>query len=69
LSLLIILSFSENMRAQTTTSGGLARVVTDPSNALVPDANVEIRDKVVRILHEARSLNGAKSWLVALPDI
>ena len=32
------------LTAQTTTSGGLAGVVTDPSNAVVPDAMVEIRD-------------------------
>ena len=30
--------------AQTTTSGGLAGVVTDPSNAVVPNADVEIKD-------------------------
>jgi hypothetical protein len=30
--------------AQTTTSGGLTGVVNDPSHAVVPDANVEIRD-------------------------
>src|SRR5260370_41774088 len=30
--------------AQTTTSGGLTGVVTDPSAAVVPDVDVEIRD-------------------------
>jgi hypothetical protein len=30
--------------AQTTTSGGLTGVVTDPSNAVVPNANLEIKD-------------------------
>src|ERR1017187_9737208 len=30
--------------AQTTTSGGLAGVVTDPSGAVVPDADVEIKN-------------------------
>jgi len=33
-----------NLSAQTTTSGGLTGVVTDPSQAAVPNANVEIRD-------------------------
>jgi hypothetical protein len=31
-------------RAQTTTSGGLTGVVSDPSHAVVPDAVVELRD-------------------------
>jgi Carboxypeptidase regulatory-like domain len=30
---------------QTTTSGGLAGIVTDPSKAVVPDADVKIEDK------------------------
>jgi hypothetical protein len=30
--------------AQTTTSGGLAGIVTDPSNAVVPNTDVEIKD-------------------------
>ena len=30
--------------AQTTTSGGLAGVVSDPSNAVVPGAHVDLRD-------------------------
>jgi hypothetical protein len=33
-----------NLSAQTTTSGGLTGVVSDPSQAAVPNANVEIRD-------------------------
>ena len=32
------------LNAQTTTSGALGGVVTDPSRAVVPDADVEIRD-------------------------
>ena len=32
------------LNAQTTTSGGLTGVVTDPSHAVVPDAVVEIKD-------------------------
>jgi hypothetical protein len=32
------------MYAQTTTSGGLAGVVTDPSHAVIPDADIAIKD-------------------------
>ena len=37
-------SLANALKAQTTTSGGLTGVVTDPSNAVVPGANVEIAD-------------------------
>jgi Carboxypeptidase regulatory-like domain/TonB-dependent Receptor Plug Domain len=44
--LLIVISprFSRELSAQTTTSGALAGVVTDQSGAVVPDADVEIKD-------------------------
>gem|GEM_PF-131171 len=46
--LLVILFFFlfsiQNSSAQTTTSGGLTGVVSDPSRAAVPNANVEIED-------------------------
>lgn len=42
--LLLVLSLSPELGAQTTTSGGLAGVVTDPSGAVVPDASVELSD-------------------------
>jgi Carboxypeptidase regulatory-like domain len=35
---------ANKLNAQTTTSGGLTGVVTDPSHALVPDAGIEIKD-------------------------
>jgi hypothetical protein len=41
---LLLLPCSHKLSAQTTTSGGLTGVVTDPSRAAVPDANVGIRD-------------------------
>jgi hypothetical protein len=42
--LLLAISFASELNAQTTTSGGLTGVVFDPSGAVVPNANVEIRD-------------------------
>jgi hypothetical protein len=44
LGLLLVMPISNLSIAQTTTSGGLAGVVTDPSNAVVPNADVEIKD-------------------------
>jgi carboxypeptidase family protein len=44
LGLLFVMPISHLLIAQTTTSGGLAGVVTDLSNAVVPDADVEIKD-------------------------
>jgi hypothetical protein len=43
-AVLLLLPCSHNLIAQTTTSGGLTGIVSDPSRAVVPDANVEIRD-------------------------
>ncbi len=40
----VSLAFSHELNAQTTTSGALAGVVTDQSGAVVPDADVEIKD-------------------------
>ncbi len=42
--LLLIFNPCKHSSAKTTTSGGLTGVVTDPSSAVVPDANVEIKD-------------------------
>ena len=43
--LLLALHLPYQSNAQTTTSGGLTGVVTDPSGALVPNADVEIKDE------------------------
>jgi hypothetical protein len=43
-ALFVAASPANKLNAQTTTSGGLTGVVTDPSHALVPDADVEIKD-------------------------
>lgn len=41
---MLVLCLSGELNAQTTTSGGLTGVVSDPSEAVVPDALIEIRD-------------------------
>jgi hypothetical protein len=44
-SVLLALSFfASRLTAQTTTSGGLTGVVTDPGNVVVPSADVEGKD-------------------------
>jgi len=43
-ALLIASGLANEVNAQTTTSGGLTGVVTDPSNAVVPGASVAITD-------------------------
>ena len=42
--LLLAVPFAIDLDAQTTTSGGLSGVITDQSNAVVPNADVEIKD-------------------------
>lgn len=44
-SALLLANYASGLNAQTTTSGGLIGVVTDPSQAVVPSADVEIRDE------------------------
>jgi hypothetical protein len=43
-SVLLTISVANEVNAQTTTSGGLTGVVTDPSRAVVPNADIEIKD-------------------------
>jgi len=43
-ALLLFTACSNKLSAQSTTSGGLSGVVSDPSHAVVPDASVEVRD-------------------------
>src|SRR5271170_6282190 len=42
--LFVIAPPADRLNAQTTTSGGLTGVVTDRSNAVVPDVTIEIKD-------------------------
>jgi hypothetical protein len=44
-ALFVATSPVNKLNAQTTTSGGLTGVVTDPSHAIVPEAGVEIKDE------------------------
>ena len=53
--LLVAASPANKLNAQTTTSGGLTGVVTDPSHAVVPDARVEIRDTAKGTTHSAKT--------------
>jgi hypothetical protein len=43
------------VRAQTTTSGGLTGVVTDPSGAIVPNADVRIKDDAKGITNSTKT--------------
>jgi len=63
--LLMGLSLSEGMSAQTSTSGGLTGVVTDPSEALVPNAKVELRDNAKGI-SQAETTNSDGAYLFSL---
>src|ERR1700757_1303687 len=60
---LIATSFSLANRtmAQTTSSGALTGVITDQTNALVPDAEVEIKDKA-KGLAQSTKTNGEGTY-------
>jgi len=53
--LLLFLSCPKNLSAQTTTSGGLTGVISDPSHAVVPNADVEIRDTTKGTIQATRT--------------
>ena len=53
--LLVVASPTNKLNAQTTTSGGLTGVVTDPSHAVVPDARVEIKDTAKGTVQSAKT--------------
>jgi hypothetical protein len=53
--LFLFLRSIQSLHAQTTTSGGLTGVVSDPSHAVVPDANVEIRDNTKGTVETTRT--------------
>jgi len=53
--LLLAVSLTNNLNAQTSTSGGLTGVVTDQSKAVVPNADVEIKDSGKGTIHSTRT--------------
>jgi hypothetical protein len=57
LLLLLVLSSFNSLHAQNATSGGLTGVVTDPSDALVQDASLELKDSAKGII-QTKSTNG-----------
>lgn len=55
-ALLVVLSLgSTRLAAQTSTTGDIAGVVTDPSNAVVPDAKLSLRDNAKGATQESKS--------------
>jgi hypothetical protein len=56
--LLLVPCLSNKLNAQTTTSGGLTGVITDPSGAVVPDARVEIRDNAKGTIQSTKTDRG-----------
>ncbi len=54
-ALLLLFPCSNNLSAQTTTSGGLTGVVSDPSHAVVPNAVVELRDNAKGTIQSAKT--------------
>jgi hypothetical protein len=53
--LLLVSCLFNNLSAQTTASGGLTGVVTDPSSAVIPDASVEIKDNAKGTTRETKT--------------
>ncbi len=54
-ALLAMASPANKVSAQTTASGGLTGVVTDPSHAVVPDVRVEVRDTAKGTVQSAKT--------------
>src|SRR5215471_1926010 len=68
LILFFVLCLIQGLLAQTTTSGGLSGVVSDPSRAVVPDAIVEIRDTTREVVQTAKTdIAGAYRFFFLAP--
>lgn len=65
LTLLLVLSSSNLLHAQNATSGGLTGVVTDPSDALLPNASVELKDNAKGII-QTKSTNDVGEYSFSL---
>ena len=60
---------SYELSAQTTTSGGLTGVVTDPKDAVIPDADVELKDNAKgTMLHAKTNAEGVYQFSFLLPS-
>ncbi len=69
LALLVALSLgSTRLAAQTSTTGDIAGVVTDPSNAVVPDAKISLKDNSKGVTQEAKTnRDGAYRFYLLAP--
>jgi hypothetical protein len=54
-TLLLFVALTATTQAQTTTSGGLTGTVTDPSDHVVPNVDVELKDNAKGTLHGTRT--------------
>jgi hypothetical protein len=70
LALLVVLSMgSSRLAAQTATTGDIAGVVTDPSNAVVPDAKVSIKSNTKGTTQETKTnKDGGYHFYLLSPD-
>jgi hypothetical protein len=68
LSALLILCAPGKLSAQTTTSGALAGVITDPEGGVIPDAKIQIEDQAKGITQSAKSgADGLYQFFFLLP--
>ena len=59
-SVAVLLSFPNPADSQTATSGGLVGIVTDPSEAVVPDADVALQDNSKGTKHTTKANSGGE---------
>jgi hypothetical protein len=68
ITLLLWFPFSIALHGQTTTSGALAGIVTDSSHAVIPEANVEIRDLTKGVTQKSKTdRNGTYAFSFLTP--
>src|ERR1022692_5088918 len=67
--LLYLVISSCELSAQTTTSGGLTGVLTDPSDAVIPNADVELKDNAKGTTVQAKTnAEGVYQFSFLLPS-
>src|SRR5215469_4848 len=68
ISQLLFIATASNVESQTTASGGLTGTVTDPSEHVIPGANVELRDNAKGTLQSTKTdTEGAYLFSFLLP--